>query len=111
MCYPYFLLFKYILEIAFENFDGKMCVPRQVAHITGIDIVEVSGNLEVVAQKRNILDWQAHGATPAMVFEFCQMHGFWCAIAHNGLIVDRLEGDLGKTNFSLLSSRNPRLFL
>ena len=83
-----FLLYKRILQIAFEEHADKLCVPRQIAYITDQPIGQVTIDLEARACEG--VDIETHGTPGAMIFQYARKHGFGAVCVHNNIVVEKL---------------------
>lgn len=88
------LLFpEHITPSAFEQVDDRMCVPRQIAHITGAEFGSVCEALDVCENKvYGTCVWRSQGCTSKMIFEYARQQDLGAVCLHNDTVIETLAG-------------------
>ena len=60
-----------VTDVAFEQHDDMLCVPRQLANVLGISLAETLGYFDEFLET----DWQQRGATALEIKELCTRQG------------------------------------
>ena len=61
---------EHILDAAFEVHEDKLCIPRQLAALTGIPMEDICANFDSICPE----GWREEGVSLAELLEWCKQH-------------------------------------
>ncbi len=88
------LLFpEHICAAAFLEAEDRMCCPRQISAVTGLDFEMVCEGMD---DAERTLDgtvlWRERGCTAKMIFEYARVRGLGACLLHSEQVVETLAG-------------------
>jgi hypothetical protein len=88
------LLFpEHVCAAAFLEAEDRMCCPRQIAAVTGLDFERVCEGLD---DAEMALDgtalWRELGCTAKMIFQYARVRGLGACLLHSEQVVETLAG-------------------